>query len=310
MAQHDQNIANNPGVGVRSDINSALAALFSNSSGNTEPTVKVAGQLWFDTSVAGVTTLKVRDQTNASWITIGGSATTVTKLTVDSPTGSNAEVVLDKPSGTTGLINRITGSTNGVLRWGLRLGDATSEAGSNAGSDLAIVSYADSNSGPPLATPLTITRSTGLITANLVMPTVHANRSSVDVSISAVSPTWTKVSLQTMNVNAGGFTLSSGSLVIPKTGIYLVGASALITAPAAISVLLAGIGVNGAAAPTSTVRVANATTTAFTWMLNCQRPFSLTAGNTLELLVSTTVATATALAGADTSLWATMVAAQ
>jgi hypothetical protein len=66
MSQHDQNIANGPGLAVRTDINNALLALFSSSSGDTEPTVKLPGQLWFDTlSVPAV--LKLRNEANTAW---------------------------------------------------------------------------------------------------------------------------------------------------------------------------------------------------------------------------------------------------
>jgi hypothetical protein len=70
MSQHDQNLSNANGLTFRTDLNNALVALFSSSSGSVEPTTKIAGQLWFDTSVVGTNVLKMRDQTNASWITI------------------------------------------------------------------------------------------------------------------------------------------------------------------------------------------------------------------------------------------------
>jgi hypothetical protein len=70
MSQHDQVINDGNGASVRSDINAALAALFSTSLGSTEPSVKNAGMLWFDTSVVGANVLKVRDQTNTAWLQI------------------------------------------------------------------------------------------------------------------------------------------------------------------------------------------------------------------------------------------------
>ena len=68
MAQHDQVIDNGPGLVVRQDINSALAALFSTSSGPVEPQVAVAGQLWLDTSVTPNGQLKQRNLTNNGWV--------------------------------------------------------------------------------------------------------------------------------------------------------------------------------------------------------------------------------------------------
>jgi hypothetical protein len=80
MAQHDMVVDNAPGVAVRADINSALAALFSTSSGPTEPSVKVAGMLWYDTSAAPVVTLKIRDTANAAWVTVPTSGGAVVYL--------------------------------------------------------------------------------------------------------------------------------------------------------------------------------------------------------------------------------------
>lgn len=76
MAQHDQVVDNGPGLAVRTDFNSALAALFSSNSGPIEPTVKVAGQLWFDTSAAGAPAgrLKVRNIDNTVWTDLLGAA--------------------------------------------------------------------------------------------------------------------------------------------------------------------------------------------------------------------------------------------
>lgn len=76
MAQHDQVIADGPGLTFRTDINNALAALFSSSSGTTEPTVKQAGQLWFNTTSGR---LQVRNSANTAWDAItkymGGTVT-------------------------------------------------------------------------------------------------------------------------------------------------------------------------------------------------------------------------------------------
>ena len=78
MAQHDQVIDNGPGLTVRTDINAAFAAIFSSSSGTVEPTVKVAGQLWFNTTTGK---LSVRNAANTAWTdlssSLGGAITVV-----------------------------------------------------------------------------------------------------------------------------------------------------------------------------------------------------------------------------------------
>jgi len=70
MAQADQTVQNATFPTVRADINNNLAALFTDSSGATAPTVTVAFQDWIDTS--GTDPLwKKRNAANNAWITLG-----------------------------------------------------------------------------------------------------------------------------------------------------------------------------------------------------------------------------------------------
>lgn len=68
MSQHDFDIANQSASSARADINNALKALASLSSGTTEPSTKYANMLWYETDT---NTLKMRAEDNASWISIG-----------------------------------------------------------------------------------------------------------------------------------------------------------------------------------------------------------------------------------------------
>jgi hypothetical protein len=70
MAQHDYNLANQTGLSFRADLNAALEAIVSNNSGATEPATPFAYQLWVDTSAAPAI-LKIRNETNTSWVTLG-----------------------------------------------------------------------------------------------------------------------------------------------------------------------------------------------------------------------------------------------
>jgi hypothetical protein len=70
MAQADQTVQNATFPTVRADINNNLAALFTDSSGNTAPTVTVAFQDWIDTSGANPL-WKKRNAANNAWITLG-----------------------------------------------------------------------------------------------------------------------------------------------------------------------------------------------------------------------------------------------
>ena len=68
MAQHDMVIDNGPGLTVRTDINAAIQALVSCSSGAVEPATKYPGQLWLDTTVPPNGAIRQRNQANNAWI--------------------------------------------------------------------------------------------------------------------------------------------------------------------------------------------------------------------------------------------------
>lgn len=68
--QSDQTIQNATFPNVRADINDNLEALFTQSSGVSEPTTKVAFQPWVDTSTSPPT-WKIRNAANSAWITVG-----------------------------------------------------------------------------------------------------------------------------------------------------------------------------------------------------------------------------------------------
>lgn len=65
MSQNDFNLANQGFPQMRSDMNSALQALASNSSGATAPSTTYAYQWWYDTSSD---ILKFRNAANSAWI--------------------------------------------------------------------------------------------------------------------------------------------------------------------------------------------------------------------------------------------------
>jgi len=67
MSQHDGVIDNQSFPNFRSDLNNALAALISTSSGASAPSTTYANQLWYDTAND---LLKMRNEDNDAWITI------------------------------------------------------------------------------------------------------------------------------------------------------------------------------------------------------------------------------------------------
>ena len=68
MSQHDFNIANQTAAPARADINSALTALASLSSGATAPSTTFANMLWYDTSND---VLKIRNEADSGWVEVG-----------------------------------------------------------------------------------------------------------------------------------------------------------------------------------------------------------------------------------------------
>jgi hypothetical protein len=72
MSQNDFNIANQGFPSFRSDLNSALQALASTSSGATAPATPYANQLWYDTATD---LLKIRNEANSDWINLFGVST-------------------------------------------------------------------------------------------------------------------------------------------------------------------------------------------------------------------------------------------
>jgi len=67
LSQHDFTIDNQGFPAFRSDLNNALQALGSTSSGASAPSAPFANQLWYDTTN---NILKIRNEDNDAWISI------------------------------------------------------------------------------------------------------------------------------------------------------------------------------------------------------------------------------------------------
>tara|TARA_R110002153_G_scaffold248629_1_gene404820 strand:- start:488 stop:1249 length:762 start_codon:yes stop_codon:yes gene_type:complete len=111
MSQNDLNIANQGFPSFRSDLNDALQALGSNSSGASSPATTYAGQFWYDSTNNVV---KFRNEANSAWIDppIAGLATSLSDFGV---TASAAELnKMDGVLATTAEINYIDGVTSNI----------------------------------------------------------------------------------------------------------------------------------------------------------------------------------------------------
>ena len=119
MSQHDFTIGNQLFPATRTDLNNALVALASNSSGTTAPSTTYANQWWYETDT---NTLKIRNEANSAWIEIAvldQSANNVLSITTQGLTLAGTAITatgaeLNKLAGatvTTAELNRLSGAT-------------------------------------------------------------------------------------------------------------------------------------------------------------------------------------------------------
>ncbi len=103
-------------------------------------------------------------------VTINGNAVVNPEVTT-----GHAIAKLNKLS--SGTVSQLTGQNAGLPRWAMQLGDATAEAGSNAGSNFGINRYNDA--GTYIDTTLQIARSNGAINANAPSLSLNSPASSI-----------------------------------------------------------------------------------------------------------------------------------
>jgi hypothetical protein len=80
-------------------------------------------------------------------------------------TSGSANLYINKAG--TGYNSNVNGSSNGLLRWQLCLGDPTPESGSNAGSNFVVQGFNDA--GNVSGQPLTINRATGIVSLGVAV---------------------------------------------------------------------------------------------------------------------------------------------
>ena len=146
MSQHDFNIANQSFPATRTDLNNALVALASNSSGDAEPATKYANQWWYETDT---NTLKLRNEANDAWISIAvldQSGNAVQSITTAGLTLGSTAI-----SATGAEINQLDAITRGSILYGNASGATARLAKGGAGtvltSDGTDISWAASGGG-------------------------------------------------------------------------------------------------------------------------------------------------------------------
>lgn len=137
MSQHDFILDNATGAAFRTDLNSALAAGVSLSSGTSAPATTYAYQFWADTTT-GI--LKLRNAANDAWITVGPLSNIWLSPTLVTP-------ALGTP--TSGDLTACTSNT---------------ESASNNSTQLATTAYADRLTAGTLAGAFTALSASSTVT--------------------------------------------------------------------------------------------------------------------------------------------------
>jgi len=145
------------------------------------PVAPVVGQFWWE-SDTGILWLYYNDGTSSQWVQANGTtAGSVSVSYVDTAdnlrllksgdtmsgnltiTKTSPAIVLSKTA--SGQAADVYGTTNGIARWLVRLGDDVSESGGNAGSNFSI--YRHNDAGVVVDSSLNINRATNQITTSL-----------------------------------------------------------------------------------------------------------------------------------------------
>src|SRR6056297_1534117 len=116
MSQNDFVIGNQSAPNFRADLNNALQALASLSSGSTAPSTTYANMLWYDTSN---NILKMRSEADDAWIDLGTLNQSTNEFEVANLTELTQTQVEDDTDTTFGLVS------------GGRLGQAVAANASN-----------------------------------------------------------------------------------------------------------------------------------------------------------------------------------
>jgi hypothetical protein len=131
MAQADGSCANASGSAFRADLNTQLAAVFTNHSGSTAPATTFAYQFWVDTST---NELKIRNSSNSAWITLRSVATGGITFEAGSITNPSLTFGSDGPDygfyrygvGQVAYVTQLSGADHTLFTLGKDAGDGPS----------------------------------------------------------------------------------------------------------------------------------------------------------------------------------------
>ena len=131
MAQADGSCANASGSAFRADLNTQLAAVFTNHSGATAPSTTFAYQFWVDESTDE---LKIRNSSNNAWVTLRSVATGGIAFEAGSITNPSLTFGTDGPDygfyrygiGQVAYVTQLSGADHTLFTLGKDAGDGPS----------------------------------------------------------------------------------------------------------------------------------------------------------------------------------------
>jgi hypothetical protein len=210
MSQNDYIIANQTAPAFRADLNDALQALASLSSGTSQPATTYANMLWYDTTN---NILKMRTEANDAWMNVGYLDQTANAFRLLDDTQ-----VVNTSGSQTGLIGDQTTAT-----W--ETGTATTESlVSPAKVKAAIAANVSAFGDGQSWTNMTASRATGTNYTNTTGKAIAINIRTTAIGGGNVTIFATVNGVTFLFGNAifpsGGSLFTSGTTIIPKDAVY------------------------------------------------------------------------------------------
>jgi len=128
MSQHDYIIDDQAGLSFLADLNANLAAIVSNNSGGSEPTVKYPLQWWADTTSD---ILKLRNEANTAWINVLDLANGAAFL-------ADGAITTDKMQDSAVTNSKIADNTITQAKLAAAIGTSASQSEMEAGTESAL----------------------------------------------------------------------------------------------------------------------------------------------------------------------------
>ena len=200
MSQHDFNIANQTASATRADLNNALGALASLSSGTTAPATTFANMLWYETDTNW---LWVRNEADSAWIRFAYFNQSTNQLALEDNT-----YVVDTAGTQTGLLgDQATGT------WQAGTG-TTQSLVSPANVKAAVLALAPSS----IPTTEQVGAATAGLTNNTVGSYIFARYTTANAGAFVYGSTYAGTSLQATGVQTASTAASSTTTVSPIVG--------------------------------------------------------------------------------------------